>query len=277
MGRRLLFLNILLLAGVGLLAQRLVVSWQEFKEDPPRVQSVESRPVEVVAPSGMARAEPLSQFLSIPERDLFSQQRAPQASAVGDEEAEQAPEIAKDPELLSVFSLGGEKEAVINVFEGRRAKQATKQNVKIGDSVLGYTVTKIEDTYAVLTWKDQEKVVELAPVQASGKKTQTSALAVNIITIGNRGAAVETTSPAEAAEQSRGVEIGTVGTRNMQGTGRGGAMQGGARGQLGNQQNSRLGGGLGGSNRGMSQQRGLGGSSQMGGSRSSPFNRSRRP
>jgi hypothetical protein len=201
----------------------------------------------------------------ISERNLFSPDRTPQA-AVGEEEEEKPPEMPVEPKLLSVFSVGDEREAILNVFKGRRGKQAEKQPVKVGDDVQGYSVSSIEDSYLVLSWKDQDLTIELSDEGVAKKAARPSQQAVNIITIGSAGALVETTGASADIEEARGLQVavaGTAGRSGQAGMGRAGAQGvGTSRGRSG-----QMGGmsGMGGMQSGRGAMGGMGGSSRLGG------------
>lgn len=229
MGRKLLLINILMLAVIAVLSQQLVALWADFQETPSQLPAVDQRGVDIENPQPLHKVAPISRYLVIGERNLFSAERT--AEAVLPEEEEQAPELVQDPQLISVFSMGGEKEAVLTVFEGRRGRNSSQRNVKVGDDVEGYTVSRIEDTYLVLGWKEEEIVINLAPPSGQPAAPQQAARqAVNVITIGSSGPAVETTTLAAAAEEARGLEVSSVGgqqgVRGMGGMpGQGGALQ----------------------------------------------------
>ncbi len=267
MAKKLLLLNLILVASVAVLAQRLVSSWSEFREEDPQTPRAETRPPETTSLPVLESAEPLSQFLVIAERNLFSAERAPQAPA-DEAEEEKPPEMPVEPKLISVFSLGDEREAVLQVFEGRRGRQqASEQVVQVGDNVQGYTVNTIEDTYLVMSWGDQNLTIELSDEgSAAQRKARPAQQAVNIITIGSAGAAVETVTVSSETQEGRGLEVAVAGSSGLTGqagrTGMGrSGLQGaaaGRSGQMGGLQSGARGSGIGGTNR-------LGGQSSFGG------------
>ncbi len=254
MGRKLLLLNLIMLAGIVVLAQHFVAAWKEFEGSVNVVPSMPKRELTVSVPEPPEPIEALAGFLIIPERNLFSPMRGAEPDEDAEEAEEQAPTIAVEPDLLSVMSFGDTREAVLNVYQGRRGREATTTVVRLGDEVQGWEVTEIGDDRVVISWREEQKVLEMGEPTEAPKRQSRSQQAVNIITVGAAGAAVETTSPTEAEEEGRGVEVGVVGSRAGQQTGRGGRLGGaGQRGGLGQQGVGPTGGQpgqLGGSSRG---------------------------
>ncbi len=240
MGRKLVFLNILMLVAILVLAQNLVTSWAEFVKEQtpllpegPNVSFEEARLPEDL--------EPISSFLDIAASNLFKENRGQDLSKGLESEGEGPPELNPEPTLTSVITFGEEKTAVLSVSRGQRNRGPREEiKVKLGDDVQGYTVLEIADNRIVLSWQDHQREISLDPGQPQDRKTAPRAGGgPNIIVVGSPGAAVETTTASATEKKSRGVQVGSVG----QGAGRGG-------------------GGLGGSGRGLQGGRGVGGGSR---------------
>ncbi len=267
MGRKLLLANLVILAGIVVLAQQLVASWQEF-QGVPVIAPLPSRSPELEPPAPPERASPLSQFLIIAEKNLFTQGRGNEPDDA-DAEAERPPDLPVKPKLVSVSSFAGTREAVLEIFEGRRGQNSQRQVVREGADVQGYEVASIDDTSLTLTWKQVSHVIDLEPYRAQPRQAARASSGVTVITVGAAAAAVETTSPTAEEEEGRGLEVGVVSAQQ----GRGGAQAGAGRGALGGRGQTGRGtlgrgqagrGNLGRGNLGRTQQQGLPGTVGLG-------------
>ena len=232
MGRKLVFLNILMLVTLVAVAQHLIVSWRDFERNQEPIQPAgpEVRLRETSLPERMA---PISLFLDIAAGNLFSEQRGqdPNEGLEGEGEGEAPPELSPEPKLTSLMTFGEEKTAVLSTAANqRRRSPAEVIRVKLGDDVQGYTVAEIEDDRIVLSWREHRREIFLEPEQAQPRKTAGRATGgPKIIVVGTAAAALETTTLAAAAEQDRGVLVGTVGQVGQGG----GRSRGGGRGLAG--------------------------------------------
>jgi len=276
-GRRILLLNLFLLAGTMLCAYQIHQSWRSFEE----TQPVKRMIVTALDDAGevhydskfVVTSEKLEHdFFEVYERDLFSPLRRPSSEGEGEEAAEAAPEFPMRPQMNGTSTIGGQLSAFLTVFPSAKAQGETKV-VSIGDQIQGYQVAEITDTTVSLKWKDVVEVIDMAdnkPIQTA-QKGQRKLAAVNIIRIGSALAVVETNTSEEAkgkGEETRGLQIGIVrGQTSRTGAGRQG-LQGGAAGRMQGTGNSRLGRGIGGSSRG---NLGTGGSRNLPGNRRLPY------
>ena len=232
MGRKLVFLNILMLVTLVAVAQHLIVSWRDFERNQEPIQPAgpEVRLRETSLPERMA---PISLFLDIAAGNLFSEQRGqdPNEGLEGEGEGEAPPELSPEPKLISLMTFGEEKTAVLSTAANRRRRSPAEViRVKLGDDVQGYTVAEIEDDRIVLSWREHRREIFLEPEQAQPRKTAGRATGgPKIIVVGTAAAALETTTLAAAAEQDRGVLVGTVGQVGQGG----GRSRGGGRGLAG--------------------------------------------
>jgi hypothetical protein len=121
-----------------------------------------------------------------------------------------------------------ERRAWMTIFDSPKAKGET-QEVGLGDDVQGYTVSEITDTTLTLTWNDLQEVIDMADTEPP-KQTRVPAkkvAALNIIRIGSKITAVETTTESSPEEEGKGLQVGVVGGQSGGGSaGRSGAMAG---------------------------------------------------
>ncbi len=218
MGRKVLFVNLLILAGIVGLAQQLVSVWHRFEQSNNLEQILQKvgydteEPAETVFPS-MEEARPLSEYLVIAEKNLFSQERRLKRSEPVGEEKPEAPKIALGPHLNGVATVNGQRRAFITVYQGKTKKGRSK-TVEVGDRVQGYIVGEIKDTTLTLRWNNDQKVIDMHDTTRSQQASaaQTAMVPVTVITIGSAAAAVETTAPeASTAAVQPGVQVGVVG------------------------------------------------------------------
>ncbi len=263
MGRKLVFLNILLLAALLLVAQNLVGNWQDFEkgQKPIRSVGVDAQLQEADLPE---RPAALALFLDIGAGNLFSQHRGQDPNEGLEDASEAPPELSPEPTLTSVMTFGEKKTAVLSIAANRRSrKPADVIRVNIGDDVQGYTVAEIENDHIVLSWREHRREIFLDPDQAQPKKTARAAGGPRIIVVGAPVAAVGQTTLAAAVEEGRGVMVGTVGQvgQGRQGGGRSGGLGGSGGGLAGGRGGSGVGGGSGSRGSGILGAGGLGGGS----------------
>ena len=282
MGRKIVFLNILMLVTLVVVAQHLIGSWRDFEQGQGPIQPV-GPPVQLQETSLPERLASISLFLDIGAGNLFSEQRGqnPNEGLEAEAEGEAPPELSPEPKLTSLMTFGEEKTAVLSIAAKRRSRSPAEViRVKLGDDVQGYTVAEIEDDRIVLSWREHRREIFLEPEQAEPRKTAARAEGgPKIIVVGAPAAAVETTTLASAAEQGRGVQVGTVGQAG-QGAGRTGGLGGGGRGLAGGRGSAGSGGrggGLGGGGTRGSGILGAGGLGSGSGSRGQPTQQRRPP
>jgi hypothetical protein len=255
-GKRILLLNLLLLAGILICAEELLSGWQKFESEKNLDQVLKrGLPESGPATEGLrtwGRAENLQHdFFIVAEKDLFSPERRPEVIDAAEEAAEQAPEFPKRPSMNGVAEQQGERVAFLTTYESPK-DNGRMEEVRLGDLVQGYVVTEITDTTLTLTWNDYDVLIDMLDSESAtpAVRVPPKVASLNIIRIGSKVAAVESTAPETAeTEQSRGLQVGIVGSQTTGGTagrtglsGRGGTSMG--RGSsLGRQ-------GIGGQNRG---------------------------
>lgn len=241
MGRRLLFLNLLLIAGIGLCAQQLLSGWREF-------QSEENVGLMVEDARGTIGAQPegtsdligeealFHDFFVIAERDLFSPERRPESEEDEDASDLEPPEFPKRPQMHGATTIDGERKAFLTLFDSAKSTGSSKI-VGLGETVQEYTVAEITDTTVTLRWNEHEEVIDIMDSEPGQPRAPAAArvAAVNIIRIGSHHAAVETTSPDEAEQAEgggAGIDIGMVSGQEVQpgAVGRAQRMLGGRRG-----------------------------------------------
>jgi len=232
-GKRILFLNLLILAGVVVCAQELISGWQKFESEQNLGQIVRAVPSEQEAfaeeASTLGREANLEHdFFVIAEKDLFRPERRAEIAGEGEEVVEQAPEFPKRPKISGVTELDGERMALLTTYESQKDTGRTEE-VGLGDIVQGYVVTAITDTTLTLTWNGQDTVIDMMDSEPSkpAAKAAASVAALNIIRIGSKVAAVESTTPEAAdAEDSKGLQVGIVGGQATGRTGGRGGLSG---------------------------------------------------
>jgi hypothetical protein len=217
-GKRILLLNTLILVGIMICAHQLISGWRDFEAEQNLEQVVSrlsSQPIAVSGDlAGFAGAERVERdFLVVADRNLFSPERRPEVMGESEEEGEKAPEFPRRPKMSGVTERGGERLAFLTVFESKKDSGRTEQ-VGVGTVVQGYVVTEITDTTLTLTWNDQNVLIDMLDSEPSKPPARAPAkvAALNIIRIGSKVAAVETTAPEAAPpEEGRGLQVGVVG------------------------------------------------------------------
>ena len=214
MRQGILLLNLLLVAGVALLGQRLISNWSHFQESTrqevyQRINRSPAPPEE--ASFGQEVARPFNHYLEIHERNLFKPERRPDPVETGTPVASQKPPpLPIKPTLHGVSTIRGEQRAFLTVFAGKK-NQGESRTVTLGDMVQGYRVGEITLTTVTLVWNHHTELIDIMdskkgkqPKKSASK--QAGAGAVNIVTVGSTRAAVETVAasvpPAEEAARA---------------------------------------------------------------------------
>lgn len=202
MAKKIVFVNVLLLACVLALAYHLVGAWEEF-ESQRNLKSILARAEGHAvgadeAPIGnVASSAVLPDLAVIGERDLFRPERRPPSSEPTAPVVVEAPKFPKRPQMQGASQVGGDWRALLTVFDSNRAQGDLRQ-VGMGDQVQGYQVTEITDTTVVLQWNDVREVIDMfdtepgaRPPAAPARRGGTS---ITVVRIGSKPAAVETSS-----------------------------------------------------------------------------------
>lgn len=253
MRQGILVMNVLMIIGTAVLAERLISGWEAFEETNSlerlvgHVEPGQQTPAVVIDLEEEAR--PFPEFLIIAERNLFTPQRGPESEEEAEPEEEKPPVLPMKPALIGVSMMNGERRAFLTVYEGKKS-QGKSRSVAIGDDVQGYKVSEINDTTVLLTWRDQEVIIfdtKGAPQPASAAS---KGMAVTVITVGAAPAAVETTTAAASKDkEGRGLEVGVAGAAGGQ-AGSGGRAASARQGGMGRGGRGQAGGGRGGLGRG---------------------------
>ncbi len=240
MKRRVVFINVLILAGVLILAARLRSSWAAFEQDNDLERIFDGTQQESLSPSGV---EPMSQpgsfpqFVVIAEKTLFAEDRRPwseeEVVAVEVEEpavvVEEPPKWATRPMLHGVSAVRGKRQGIMTVFED---KTGELRKVQVGDLVQGYWVDEIGTKTMRLRWGDRDEIIDMADARKPAGAEQPTPGEVTVITVGSAPSAVQKTTAREAnQQQGSGLEVSVVGA----GSGQAGAgLAGGAQQSQGN-------------------------------------------
>ena len=214
MRQGILLLNLLLVAGVALLGQRLISNWSHFQESTrqevyQRINRSPAPPEE--ASFGQEVARPFNHYLEIHERNLFKPERRPDPVETGTPVvSRKPPPLPIKPTLHGVSTIRGEQRAFLTVFAGKK-NQGESRTVTLGDMVQGYRVGEITPTTVTLVWNHHTELIDIMDSK-KGKQAKKSASkqagsgTVNIVTVGSTRAAVETVAasvpPAEEAARA---------------------------------------------------------------------------
>ncbi|MDA2923674.1 hypothetical protein MYX65_03285 [Acidobacteria bacterium AH-259-L09] len=227
MKRRTVFVNILILAGIVIFAERLTSAWENFQQAH-NLQQIVSRAQREGTTVGQLGVEPIQRvqtfadFMVIFEKNLFREDRRPEESVeTSGEAAEKQPELPKwaaRPIVHGVSAVRGKRQAIVTVFEGKQSKGELR-TVKVGDLVQGYTVAGIGDTVVKLRWNDREEVIDMADAAQPAAAGQRATAAVTVITVGSPPKAVGVTAAAATSQEARGIEVGVVQGRSAQARG----------------------------------------------------------
>jgi len=164
MKRRLVFINLLIFAGVLIFVAWLRSSWESFEQEHDLEGMIESAQQEEGSASPlrvepMGQAEPFSEFVVISEKTLFAEDRRPEVVEVEVEAEVETPEVVEEeppewaarPMLHGVSEVGGKRQGVMTVFEGNESNGELR-SVVIGELVQGYWVDEIGATTLRLRW-----------------------------------------------------------------------------------------------------------------------------
>ena len=214
MRQGILLLNLLLVAGVGLLGQRLISDWRHFRESTRQdvYQRINRGPAPLEDASFRQEpTRPFNDYLEIHERNLFKPERRPDPVGTGTPAPpRKPPPLPIKPTLHGVSTIRGEQRAFLTVFAGKK-NQGESRTVMLGDPVQGYRVGEITPTTVTLVWNHHTELIDIMDSR-KGKQPKKSAArkagggAVNIVTVGSARAAVETVAaavpPAEEAARA---------------------------------------------------------------------------
>ena len=113
MRRGIVLLNLLLVAGVGLLGQRLISDWRHFRESTRQevYQRINRSPERLEEASFRQEpSRPFNHYLEIHERNLFHPERRPEQELAGMAAAPQKPPpLPIKPTLHGVSTIRGEQ------------------------------------------------------------------------------------------------------------------------------------------------------------------------
>jgi hypothetical protein len=216
--RRILLLNLMILAGILVCSHRLITHWQQFEDGRNLGQVILELHSQLDPLTGDASVESWGDrlqhdFFVITERNLFRPERRPRAIDEAGKAPEAAPKFPREPKLTGVAEKDGERLAFLRIYESRK-DEGKALKVEVGAGVQGWTVSAIADTTLTLNWNDQRVVLDMLdsePVKPAAKRVKKAA-ALNIIRIGSKVAAVETSSPEPPkAVEDRGLQVGVVG------------------------------------------------------------------
>lgn len=231
MKRRVVLINLLLFAGLVILAGRFRSAWESFEQERSLEGIFSSAQRDGGSPSPspvepMGRPGRFSEFTVVSERTLFEEDRRPE-SAVGEVVqgaavvVETPPKWAARPMLHGVSAAGGKRQGVVTVFEGRQ-KTGELRSVEVGDLVQGYWVDEIGETTMRLRWGDRHEIIDMddaTPPPAAGQRSLDK---VTVIQVGSAPSAVQTTT-ADDQQEGSSLEVSVVGGSS----GQGGAAQAG--------------------------------------------------
>ena len=213
MRQGIVLLNLLLVAGVGLLGQRLISNWRHFQESTRQevYQRINQDPAPVEAAAFHAEStRPFNDYLEIHERNLFKPERRPDPPGTGAPVAPpKPPPLPIKPTLHGVSTIRGEQRAFLTVFEGKK-NQGESRTVMLGDTVQEYRVGEITPTTVTLVWNHHTELIDIMDSrkgqQSKKSASKQAAGTVNIVTVGSARAAVETVAaavpPAEEAARA---------------------------------------------------------------------------
>jgi len=236
---RTIIINLLILCGIIGLGAHHVSGWESFQEvnslrqlvsaSDERVASVQS-----FSPGAALQGQPFSDFMVISEKNLFAEDRQPEAVEENGEEGgessveETPPKWASRPLLHGVSLMEGKKQAMMTVYERRSSKgiEGDFKSLKEGSTVQGYRLAEIGETTVTLKWKDISEVIEMSDaISAAAKpapKAGSQTVAVKVVKVGSALPFVSKTGVrATDQQESSGVEVAVV-------SGQGSGAQGGA-------------------------------------------------
>lgn len=220
MARKVLMINLLLLASIVALGYHFVIAWEEFEASKNLARILAEAENAVGAPDleplvQTSFARPIPDYLAVSDRDLFRPERRPPAAEPEAQVEVQAPQFAKRPQMTGAVEVGNQRKAFLVVFDTPRS-QGELRTVTLGDPVQGYMVEQITDTTVTLGWRDVKEVIDMFDSDSPPQQTRTTAqrtASLNIVRIGSRYAAVETSGPettertASGAQQRAGQQV----------------------------------------------------------------------
>ena len=209
MRQGIVLLNLLLVAGVGLLGQRLISGWRHFQQSTRQevYQRINRSPAPVEEPAFKTEVtRPFNDYLEIYERNLFKPERRPDPPGTGAPvPPPKPPPLPIKPTLHGVSTIRGEQRAFLTVFAGKK-NQGESRTVMLGDPVQGYRVGEITPTTVTLVWNHHTELIDIMDSK-KGKQSkkpasnQAGAGAVNIVTVGSARSAVETVAAAASTPE----------------------------------------------------------------------------
>lgn len=136
----------------------------------------------------MRQTEGFPHFTVMWEKDLFREDRRPQAGGAAGQVEREDRKISRwqfRPVLHGVMQVGETKRAIMTVYENKK-KSGHLRTVEIGDEIQGYTVTGIEDSIVRLSSQKGEEIIDMVDNDSlysdGGSDTKTST--VKVITVG---------------------------------------------------------------------------------------------
>ncbi len=217
MARKILLLNLVLLLGVAGLSYHLVGTWRSFEStrNLATILAAAERQLGATQTAGVTAGPPpaeLPDLTVIAERDLFRPERRPPSEDPAAATVVEAPKFPKRPQMQGVSEANGVRRALLTIYDTPKSTGDLRQVAK-GDQVQGYTVVDITDTTVVLQWNDVKETIDMFDTEPGAPQPQAQAArkgaSVNIIRVGTKHAAVETSSP-EEAQAERGAQPGTA-------------------------------------------------------------------
>ena len=205
MARRILLLNLFLLAMIAIGAYELVQSWKGYEQERNLTQILEQAQSQIgrnpiSGEPQISQEVPIHDFFVIGERDLFSPDRQPVAAEDAEANAPEAPKFPKRPEMRGVSESGGIKRALVTVFDTPKSP-GDSRSYAVGDFLQGWAVSDIANTTVTLKWNDQTEVIDMFDSDSTGRPAPRGGgrkvAAVNVVRIGSQYAAVETTGSDE--------------------------------------------------------------------------------
>lgn len=231
--RQIVVLNFLILAGIFGLTWEVTSAWEMFEknynlDDPGSTlrRRIASRLKDQVESGqklevqSVEKPQPIADFMVIPEKNLFVEDRQPGLLETPESSAEEQPPVwPARPVLRGVAQSGGRKQGLLTVFEVKPG-QGQMRKVRLGDVVQGYTVSGITDSLVKLKWKDREEIIDMAdaPPQAGAGATEVATLAVTVITVGAPPKARKTVASTQTLQEkpNPGVQVGVVRGQGVQ-------------------------------------------------------------
>jgi len=185
--------NLLLLLGVILLAERLKTDWMTFEKINDVASTVDAMLQQdefslMAGASSMRQAEGFPYFTVIWEKDLFREDRRPKAGGTAGQVERGDRKIARwqfRPVLHGVMQVREKKQAIMTIYENKN-KSGHLRTVEIGDEIQGYIVTGIEDSIVRLSSQKGEELIDMVDndLLHSDGGADTKTPTVKVITVG---------------------------------------------------------------------------------------------